>query len=164
MGAEALGTFGRTSHVGQAGVKGDVSSVLDELIRRRVVTTVARAGNFSSAVENELDGEIDLLPFALPSNFDAISQSRNGTVRPARATVLRQVLIETVGEVVGAVDVAPCKTFWESSLADVLVRQSAENVLGAIVTVQYFNLVHPLLGRGDAHSQGSYGGKEDLHC
>jgi hypothetical protein len=48
MGAEALGTFGRTSHVGQAGIKRDVSSVLNELIRRRVVATMARAGHLST--------------------------------------------------------------------------------------------------------------------
>ena len=73
------------------------------------------------------------------------------------------MLIETVGEVVGAINVAPSKTFWEGSLTDVLVRQSAENVFGAIVSLQYFDLIHPLLGRGDSHGQGSYGGKEDLH-
>ena len=164
MGAESLGTLGRTSHVGQARVERDVTSVLNELIRRRVVTTMARAGHFSAAVEDELDGKIDLLPFALTSNLDAISQSRNGTMCPARTTVLWEVLIQTVGEVVGAINVAPSKTFWEGSLTDVLVRQSAENVIGAIVSLQYFDLVHPLLGRGDAHGQGSYGGKEDLHC
>ena len=65
-------------------------------------------------------------------------------------------MIETVGEVVGAIDVAPSKAFWKSSLTDVLVRQSAENVFGAIVSLQDFDLVHPLLGRGDAHGQGSY--------
>ena len=164
MGAETLGTLGRTSHVGQARVERDVTSVLNELIRRRVVTTMARAGHFSAAVEDELNGKIDLLPFALTSDLDAISQSRNGTMCPARTTVLREVLIQTVGEVIGAINVAPSKTFWEGSLTDVLVRQSAENVFGAIVSLQYFDLVHPLLGRGDAHGQGSYGGKEDLHC
>ena len=83
MGTETLGTLGRTSHVGQARVEGDVASILNELIRRRVITTMAGAGHFSAAVEDELNGKIDLLPFALTSNLDAISQSRNGTMRPA---------------------------------------------------------------------------------
>ena len=83
MGAETLGTLGRTGHVGQARVEGDVASILNELIRRRVVTTMTGAGHFSATVENELDGKIDLFPFALTSNLNAISQSRNGTMRPA---------------------------------------------------------------------------------
>ena len=82
MGTEPFGTLGRTSHVGQARVEGDVASVLNELIRRRVVTTMTGAGHFSATIENELDGKIDLFPFALSSNLDAISQSRNGTMRP----------------------------------------------------------------------------------
>ena len=88
MGAEALGTLGRTSHVGQTRVERDVASILNELIRRRVVTTMTGAGHFSATIENELDGKIDLFPFALTSNLDAISQSRDGAMGPAATTIL----------------------------------------------------------------------------
>jgi hypothetical protein len=82
---------------------------------------------------------------------------------PARPAVLGQVLIERVGEVVSAVDVAPSEGLGKRSFTDVLVRQGAEDILRAIVTLQNFNLVHPLLGRGDAHSQGCYGGNKHFH-
>ena len=79
------------------------------------------------------------------------------------STYLRQMLVQRVGEVVGAIDVSPSEGLGKGRFADVLVRQSTQHMLGPIVSVENFDLVHPLLRRGNPHGQGSYGGKEDLH-
>lgn len=81
------------------------------------------------------------------------------------STYLRQMLVQRVGEVVGAIDVSPSEGLGKGrfEFADVLVRQSTQHMLGPIVSVENFDLVHPLLRRGNPHGQGSYGGKEDLH-
>lgn len=62
-----------------------------------------------STVENILHRQVNLVTKALPRNLDAISERRQGTVRPAASTVLRNVLVETLGQVARAVNVAPRK-------------------------------------------------------
>ena len=163
MGTEPLGALGGTCQIGQTGVERDVSGVLDELIRCRVVTAMARTGNLGSAIENELDRKVNLFTLSLAGNLDAIGESRDGTMSPARATILRQMLVQRMGEVVGAIDVSPSEGLGKGRFADVLVRQSTQHMFGPIVSVENFDLVHPLLRRGNPHGQGGYGGKEDLH-
>ena len=162
MGTEPLGALGGTCQIGQTGVERDISGVLDELIRCRVVTPMARTGNLGSAIENELDRKVDLFTLSLARNLDAIGESRDGTMSPARAAILRQMLVQRMGEVVGAIDVSPSEGLGKGRFADVLVRQSTQHMLGPIVSVENFDLVHPLR-RGNPHGQGGYGGKEDLH-
>lgn len=74
------------------------------------------------------------------------------------------MLVQRMGEVVGAIDVSPSEGLGKGRFADVLVRQSTQHMLGPIVSVENFDLVHPLLRRGNPHGQGGYGGKEDLHA
>ena len=74
MGTEPLGALGGTCQIGQTGVERDISGVLDELIRRRVVTAMARASNFGSAVENKLDRKINIISLGLTSNLDPVRQ------------------------------------------------------------------------------------------
>ena len=70
---------------------------------------VARTGRFRSAVQNELNGEVNINSLPLPVNLDSVSKGGQGGVRPTRTTVLRDMLIQVHGEVVHAIDVAPIK-------------------------------------------------------
>ena len=119
MGTEPLGALGGTCQIGQTGVERDISGVLDELIRCRVVTPMARTGNLGSAIENELDRKVNLFTLSLAGNLDAIGESRDGTMSPARATILRQMLVQRMGEVGLAIDVSPSEGIGKIVIADV---------------------------------------------
>ena len=57
----------------------------------------------AATVEHMLHRQIDVDPFTLARDFDAITQSGNRTVSPVRTAVLGDVLVEGLGEVVGAI-------------------------------------------------------------
>ena len=71
--------------------------VLETLIRAEHRATMA-AADFT-AIEHVLDREIDVDTLRLAGNFDAVAKGRHGAVRPARSTVLRDVLVPAHGAV-----------------------------------------------------------------
>ena len=66
--------------------------VLETLIRAEHRATMA-AADFT-AIEHVLDREIDVDTLRLAGNFDAVAKGRHGAARPARSTVLRDVLVQ----------------------------------------------------------------------
>ena len=62
------------------------------LIRAEHRATMA-AADFT-AIEHVLDREIDVDTLRLAGNFDAVAKGRHGAARPARSTVLRDVLVQ----------------------------------------------------------------------
>ena len=50
-----------------------------------------------TAIEYVLDREVDVDTLRLAGNFDAVAKGRHGAARPARSTVLRDVLIAAHG-------------------------------------------------------------------
>lgn len=83
MGAESVRALRRARDVRHARVVGDVPDVLDELVRRGVPPSVARPGVVGAAVQNELDGQVDVVTLPEPCDFDPVGQRRQGAVRPA---------------------------------------------------------------------------------
>ena len=69
---KAIRRFVRACHVGDAGIVGDEASLLNELVGSSVVASMTRAGHFCSTIENELNGKINIIAFAIASNLDAI--------------------------------------------------------------------------------------------
>jgi hypothetical protein len=61
----------------------------------------------STAIEHVLDREVDVDSLRLAGNFDAVAKGRHGAVRPARSTVLRDVLVPAHGAVVDTIFIAP---------------------------------------------------------
>mmetsp|Transcript_27000 Transcript_27000/g.59998 ORF Transcript_27000/g.59998 Transcript_27000/m.59998 type:complete len:274 (+) Transcript_27000:118-939(+) len=55
MRTESFSRFSRTGKVWQTCIEGDVAGILDELIRRRVISTVTGACNFGATIQNELN-------------------------------------------------------------------------------------------------------------
>mmetsp|Transcript_973 Transcript_973/g.1605 ORF Transcript_973/g.1605 Transcript_973/m.1605 type:complete len:200 (+) Transcript_973:610-1209(+) len=109
LSTKALRRILTARHVCQTGIVRDVSRLLDKLIRGSVVSTITTAGHFGPAIENELNTEIDIIALTVAGNLDAIGEGGQGTVSPATATVLWNVLIETVGQVGDAIDGTPGK-------------------------------------------------------
>ena len=85
MGTNSIGTLLGTGNIGHAGIVGDISGLLNEFVGRSVISSVTRSGHFGSAVQNKLNGKINVVPLPLASNFDAVSQRRKSTVGPARS-------------------------------------------------------------------------------
>ena len=134
-GAAALGGLGAARLVHQAGLEGHESSLLDKLVGSRRGTPVARSGNLRAAVEDELDGEVDVgtLRVGALRDLDAIGERRHRAVRPARSAVLGHVLIQHLRQVVDALDVRPGEALGKLRRVDVLVGTGADDVLALIV-------------------------------
>ena len=92
--AEAFLTLRTARQVRQAGIERNVPSVLDELIGTRVVATMTTSRHFRAAIQNELDREINLFTLSLTGDLDSVRKGRNRAMSPARATILREVLIQ----------------------------------------------------------------------
>ena len=60
-----------------------------------------------TAIEHVLDREVDVDTLRLAGNFDAVAKGRHGAARPARSTVLRDVLVPAHGAVVDTIFIAP---------------------------------------------------------
>ena len=85
MRANSIFGFLGAGHIGHAGIIGTISSLLNELVGGRVVSSMARSSRFGSAIENELNRKINVIAHTLASNLDPVGQGAQGTVRPARA-------------------------------------------------------------------------------
>ena len=107
MRAEALLALLRACQVRHAGLVRDEALVLDELVRARVVAPVAGTSLVGAAIEDELDAEVDVEALAAPRDLDPVREAGDGPVRPAAATVVRDVLVELLGQVALAIDVVP---------------------------------------------------------
>ena len=54
-----------------------------------------------------MGGDVDVGPGGLSGDLDSVGENRGGGMGPARSTVLGNVLVPHVGQVVGIVDVVP---------------------------------------------------------
>lgn len=54
---------------------------------------MARSSTFGAAVEDELDGKVNVVPLGFASDLDAIGKTAQGAMGPTAATVLRNVLL-----------------------------------------------------------------------
>mmetsp|Transcript_15973 Transcript_15973/g.23930 ORF Transcript_15973/g.23930 Transcript_15973/m.23930 type:complete len:213 (+) Transcript_15973:603-1241(+) len=106
-GTKSILTLLRTGNVRLARIIRCISRFLNELVNTRVITSMARSGNVSSAIKNVLDGEVDIVSQATTGDFNTVGEGRHGTMGPARSAVLGQVLVEAMGEVGFAIDVGP---------------------------------------------------------
>jgi len=70
-----------------------------------VIPSIARSGNFSATVENELNRKVNVGTFGVACNLDSICQGAQGPMCPTRATILRQVLVEGMGQIRNSVHV-----------------------------------------------------------
>lgn len=153
--AVALRRLGAAGFVRQAGVERNESSIVNELIRARVTTAVARSRNLRSAVQNVLNREIHILSSVLTArNLNAIRERAHRTVGPARPTILRNVLVERLAQKVVTLHVAPHERFRQRISLDVLVRLRGQNNRALIVPWHDFVLVETLRWRvTEVHSR-----------
>ena len=68
---------------------------------------MARPRHARSAVQNELRAQIDVVACAAARDLDAVREGGEGGEGPARPAVLRDVLVDGVGQAAGAVSVVP---------------------------------------------------------
>lgn len=123
---ESLLTLGAAGQVGLAGVEGDVSVVLDEFVDAGVVPSVTAPRFGGAAVQDPLDGEVDVVALALTCDFDAIGEGGDGAVGPAGSAVVGDVLVQMFGEVGFAVDVVPVEVVGNILLDQVPVLMKRE--------------------------------------
>jgi hypothetical protein len=57
--------------------------VLNELIKPRATSTITRASNICPAIQNILNGKVDIASLGVPSNFDAVSERASRREGPA---------------------------------------------------------------------------------
>merc|ERR1712046_463958 len=82
-----------------------------------------------ATVENVLDAKVDVrTDFSLfsPSDLDAVAESADGPMGPARSTVLRNMLIQALGAVVGSVHVAPVEVLRKRFHSQILMWEWAD--------------------------------------
>lgn len=87
---KALGGFGRTGNIRITRVVRNKSRFLDKLKDSRVIPSVARTCHFSTAVQNVLDGQVNVFSLSFSSNLDAIGHTRNSAMRPTAAAVYKK--------------------------------------------------------------------------
>eukprot|EP00968_Pinguiococcus_pyrenoidosus_P005381 scaffold344_cov235-Pinguiococcus_pyrenoidosus.AAC.7 len=93
----------------QARVIRHEARLLDEGVRANVAAAVAASRHSAAAVQNELHAQVDVDALGAACDLDAVGQRAQRAMRPARAAVLRQMLVQVLREVVHAVHVAPAE-------------------------------------------------------
>jgi hypothetical protein len=129
MVAKSLRRVIGAGHVGLAGIIGDIASLLDKLVGARVVSSIATSCHLVSAVENKLNGKVDVIALAFARNLDAVAQGAERTMSPATSTVLGNVLVETVSQIRDAVDIGPRERVGEVLTSNVGVGQGGLDVV-----------------------------------
>lgn len=77
---------------------------------------------------HHLRGDVYVRPGSLSRNLYSVRDGRGGSMSPARPTVLRNVLVSQVCEIVYSVDVVPDKVLWEiNSLKWCLLQHRLDN-------------------------------------
>ena len=111
---------------------------------------MARAGHLGAAVKDELNGEVDVgtLVVGAVGDLDAVRERGHGAVRPARPAVLRDVLVEVLGEVIVTLDVGPDEVLRHLVLLHVLVGARARGLLALVVAGHVLEGVEDLGARG----------------
>jgi hypothetical protein len=70
-----------------------------------VTTIVSGTGN------QNLRSDIDIRPSCFSGDFDSVRESRSGSMGPARAAVLGDMLVPNVGEVIDSINIVPNPLF-----------------------------------------------------
>ena len=168
--AESLSALGRAGQVRVRGLVADTRSGLladrvDPLVRADDGSTVA--ATHSSAVQDVLHRQVDVNSGGIACNLDAVAKSGHRAVGPARAAVLREVLVAAHGAEVLAVQIAPVVLSGEVLGGNGVLGQralGAKPVLvedaGGFLLLAGPHLGHVALGHG-SRSEG--GEKGDLH-
>ena len=94
-----------TGLVNRAGSVGDL--VLGHPLEGAQSVSTVAAICITLARDEHLRRDVDIGPGSLPRDLDSVGQDRGRRVRPARATVLGDVLVVHVSQVVGVVYVVP---------------------------------------------------------
>jgi hypothetical protein len=123
--AEAIRGLLRAGNVRVVGVVGDASFAegLDPLVDRSAGAAVA--GSRVAAVQDVLHGQVDVDARALAGDLDAVAEGTDGAMRPAGAAVLRNVLVERLGDEALAILVGPGEGVREVLGLDVVLRARA---------------------------------------
>jgi hypothetical protein len=91
--------------VNRAGLISDLVLAHPPECSERVTTVAAERGVLTR--DKHLGSNIDVRPGRLSRDFNAVREDRRGCVSPARAAVLRNVLVADVGQVVPSIDIRP---------------------------------------------------------
>ena len=81
-------------------LEGNVTLILNQLVRSRVISPVAAPRRPRTAIQDELDAEVDVVPFPVAIDLDPVHETGDRAVRPA-------VLVELLRQVRLAVDIVP---------------------------------------------------------
>ncbi len=94
--AESFSRLTAARHVGHAGVVWNKSFLLNEFVNPCSGTSMTRSSDTSSAIENVLHRQIDLITTTgtIAGNINAIRQRRQGSMCPTTSAILRNVLVE----------------------------------------------------------------------
>ncbi len=142
MGAESLFRFIRACQIRLTGFIGDKSLLMNQFVNAGMISSVTGTGSFRTAVQDELDGEVDVVTDAPTSDFDTVLESRNSSVGPTGSTVVGNVLIEHFGKVGLAFDVVPAKVFGKVFLVEVGVGQGAFNLASLLMSIHKLNFIN----------------------
>ena len=99
--------------------------ILNQLIDSSVVSSMATSCGFGSAIQHPLNGEVDIVSLSITGNFDAVGESGDGAMCPTGSAIMRDVLIETFGEVGFAIDVVPVPSVGDGSCSKIPTNRDA---------------------------------------
>lgn len=98
------------------------------------------AGDVPAKIKNVLNAQIQIFALCIAGNLDPITKSTHGPVSPARSAILRDMLIQRMGEVGLAIDVSPSEGIGKIVIANVGVRERRSVVVQYSMTCEYFEL------------------------
>mmetsp|Transcript_45725 Transcript_45725/g.76200 ORF Transcript_45725/g.76200 Transcript_45725/m.76200 type:complete len:215 (+) Transcript_45725:852-1496(+) len=113
----------RARFIRQAAFVRNIPRLLDELVQARGRTPVARTRDSRATVQYELARRNDVCPIGPTRDLKTIRERRHPTVQPARATVLRDVLVVHECQVALPRHVGPRELLGDVGRLHVRVRQ-----------------------------------------
>lgn len=81
------------------------------------------------------------IPQTNPTHLDAIGKAAECAVRPTRATILRQMLVEGMGQIRNSIHIAPMEIVRQMRRCQIRVRQRMDQiriVTGILTDLQVF--------------------------
>ena len=122
---------------------------------------MTRSSHLSTAVQDKLNAQVDIIALGVACNLDAISERRQGSMCPATSAVLRNMLVQRFRQVTLAIDITPVEGFGKLVGTDVGMWESRhEAAVNSVIADLDFAKV---LRGGDGEERGKGKSSIQLH-
>jgi Tfp pilus assembly pilus retraction ATPase PilT len=110
-----------------------------------------------------LDAEVDIGAGSVARNLDTIGERRQRTVRPAAAAILRNVLVQRLGDERAIVDIRPAEGIRQRRRVDVRVRQRRCDEFAHRVSGHALHFIETTQHTAEEEAENANGDEESPH-